>query len=180
MNDTQQDHPELETDSAASDETIELSEAAAKVVEDLKAELDEAIAARKRALADFVNYQRRAQENEARIAHSAAARVVRAMLPVVDDIDRALDARSASTDQVLHGVHLVREQFMRVLAQQGVVSIEPKPGDEFDPMRHEAMLRQPPLEGAAIAPNHIVALLQRGYALHDTVLRPAKVAIAPE
>jgi molecular chaperone GrpE len=178
----QQDPTHLDADTGPVDETIELSEAAAKVVEDLKSELDEAIAARKRALADFVNYQRRAQENEQRVAAAAAARVIRALLPVLDDFDRALGQAAApgGNQTLLDGVRLVRDQLMKALAQQGVSVIEPRPGDEFDPNRHEAMLRRPPGEGSAIRPNHVVELLAPGFVMNDLVLRPAKVAIAPE
>ena len=157
---------------------IECSEEAAQLVKQLQTELDEAVEARKRALADFRNYQRRAAESEQRALHSVSARVVKAILPALDHFDLALmqNPRQMTVEQLLDAVKIVRNEFNKALAAQGVERIEPEPGEAFDPHRHEAVMRQP-REGAA--PNTIVSIMQAGYALGDQVLRPAKVAVAP-
>ena len=147
------------------------------LVRQLQSELDEAVEARKRALADFKNYQRRATENEQRAAAMAGARVVRAILPVLDHFDLALNQKpqQMTMQNLLQAVGIVRDELGKALAAQGVERIEPKAGETFDPHRHEAVMRQH-VNGAA--PNTIVNTLQPGYALGDMVLRPAKVSVA--
>ena len=159
------------------EQVVEIPEAVADVVEQLKAELTEAVEARKRALADFANYQRRAAENEGRALRSGAADVVRSLLGVLDHLDLALgqDAAQITVEQLVGGVKMVHDDLVKALARHGVKRIQPAEGDEFDPNRHEAMLHQPSDE---VEPNHIVSVLQPGYAIGDFVLRPAKVAVA--
>jgi molecular chaperone GrpE len=159
------------------EQAVEIPEAAAEVIEQLKAEVAEAVEARKRALADFANYQRRAAENEARALRSGAAEVVRSLLAVLDHFDLALgqDAGQITVEQLVGGVKMVHDDLVKTLARHGVERIQPAEGDEFDPNRHEAMLHQP---SDAVEPNHIVSVLQPGYLIGDLVLRPAKVAVA--
>lgn len=158
-------------------EPIELSEAAAELVERLEMERDEAVAARQRALADFRNYQRRAAESELRAGQSGAADVVRSLLAVVDHFDLALgqDTKQVTVDQLLGGVRMVREELLKTLESHGVERIDPACGDEFDPNCHQAMMHQP---DDKVEPNHIVSVLQSGYRMGDLVLRPAKVTVA--
>lgn len=156
---------------------IELSEDAARFVEELRAELDEAIGARQRALADFANYQRRAIENESRATQRGMVQVIRAIIPVLDHFDLALnqDPAKLTAEKLMHGVQIVRDELTKALEQQNVRAIAPKPGDEFDPQQHEAMMRQ---EAPDVAPGHIVNALQPGYAIGEMVIRPAKVIVA--
>lgn len=156
---------------------IELSEAAAELVERLEEERDEALAARQRALADFRNYQRRAAQSEQRAVQGGAAGVVRSLLAVIDHFDLALgqDTEQITVDQLLGGVRIVRDELVKALESHGVQRIDPARGDEFDPNRHEAMMKQPADD---VEPNHIVRVLQLGYQMGDLVLRPAKVAVA--
>jgi molecular chaperone GrpE len=157
---------------------IEMSEEGAEFVKHLQAELEEAIEARKRALADFPNYQRRALDNEQQAAQSASARVVKAFLPVLDHFDLALtqNTKTMTLEQLLAAVKILREEFHKSLLSQGVERIEPARGEAFDPHRHEAVMRQPADD---LAPDSIVSTMQSGYAMGDVVLRPAKVAVAP-
>jgi len=156
---------------------IELSEAAVELVQRLERERDEALAARQRALADFRNYQRRAVQSEQRAVQGGAADVVRSLLAVIDHFDLALgqDTEQITVDQLLGGVRIVRDELVKALESHGVQRIEPARGDEFDPNRHEAMMKQPADD---VEPNHIVSVLQLGYQMGDLVLRPAKVAVA--
>lgn len=155
----------------------ELSPEAAALLADLKAELDEAVDARKRALADFANYQRRSTDNEFRAAREGAARVVRSLLAVLDHFDLALeqDTGKVTVEQLLGGVRIVRDELTKALESHGVCRIQPEVGEAFDPNRHEAVLQQT-VEG--VEPNHIASVLQPGYVLGDMVLRPAKVGVA--
>lgn len=147
-------------------------------LEALRARLDEAVAARQRALADFANYQRRAMDNESRARQDATASVARALVGVLDQFDLALgqDAQRLSLVQLLGGVKIARAELAKVLETHGMKEIPVAVGDELDPHIHETIARLP-AEG--MAPNHVSAIFQKGYALGDQVLRPAKVAVTP-
>lgn len=159
--------------------TIELSEEAVQLVTQLEKERDAAIEARKRALADYANFERRSRENEERARRDGAHGVLRSLLPVVDHFNLALDQDPATltVDQLLGGLKIVREDLVKAMEAHGVKRIDPQPGDEFDPRCHEAMMRQSVED---IEPNHIVATLQPGFAAGKFVLRAAKVSVAPE
>ncbi len=156
---------------------IEVSEEAAALVRELKSELDHAIEARKRALADFANYQKRAAENEHRAAQSGVAGVVRSLLGVLDHFDLAIgqSTKEMTVEQLLGGVRMVRDELMKVLQSHGIRRVEPSVGDEFDPNRHEAVLRQP---AGDVEPGHVLSVVRSGYAMDDRVLRPARVIVA--
>ncbi|MCA9284104.1 MAG: nucleotide exchange factor GrpE [Phycisphaerales bacterium] len=158
------------TDTRDVDETAEL-------IAQLTVERDEAVAARQRALADFRNFQRRADEAEMRALTSGSARVVRSLIPALDHFDLALgqDLSTMSVQQLADGVRMVRDEISKTLETLGVARIEPKPGDDFDPTRHEAMMRQPSKD---IPEGHVVATFQSGFAMGDLVLRPAKVSLS--
>lgn len=147
-------------------------------IEQMQARLDEAIAARQRSQADFSNYQRRAMENEQQAIVSGMVKVIQALLPMLDHFDLALnqDLEAMTVEKLLNGVQIVRDEFNKSLQSLGVEIIEPAVGEEFDPNRHEAMMRQ---SAEGIEPNQIVMVMQPGYVMGDMVLRPAKVAVAP-
>ena len=172
--------PLTSADDAASEidpVALELSPEAAAILDQLVAERDEAIALRQSALAEFHNYQRRAAANERQAAQAGAGSVIRSLLAVVDHFDLALeqDIEQLTVEQLLGGVRIVRDELAKALQSQGVQRIEPAIGDEFDPNRHEAIMRQ---ESDEVPANHVVTVLQVGYQLADVVLRPAKVAVA--
>jgi len=132
-----------------------------------------------RALAERQNFQRRAQLNERDAREQGARRVLESLLGVLDNLDLALgqNLENASAEQILGGVNVIKNEFIRVLGAQGVTRIEPEAGETFDPQRHEAVVHQP-MEG--VPPGAVSALLQVGYQLGERVVRPAKVAVAPE
>lgn len=138
---------------------------------------DEAMAARQRALADFSNFQRRANDAEIRAANGGAARVIRSLLSPLDHLDLALglDPSATTVEQFLRGVRMVRDELGRALEANGVTTIVPQRGDEFDAQRHEAMLREP---APGVPADHVVATLQPGYVMGEMVLRPAKVSLS--
>jgi molecular chaperone GrpE len=158
-------------------EELELSEEAANFVEELQTRLDEAVAARQRAMADFLNYQRRARENEVRAGREGVSAVVRSLLPVLDHFDLALgqDPAQLTVEQLMDGLRIVRGELAKALQSHKVEPVEPSIGDEFDPNRHQAVMRQPTDEQE---PNTIVNVLQLGYMVDDVVLRPASVIVA--
>ena len=150
----------------------------AAVIEWLQGQAEEAREARLRALAELRNNQRRAHENEGRVGRAATAATVRRMLTVLDQLDLALgqDVDGMTAQQFAQGVTLVRDEFRSALAEQGVTPIEPEVGDAFEPLQHEAMLQQP---AENVASGHVSMVMQSGFAMGETVLRPAKVATAP-
>jgi molecular chaperone GrpE len=150
----------------------------AQMIDRLAAERDEAVAARQRALADFANFQRRAVENEARARTGGLVSLARALMPVLDHFDLALaqDLSKVSVEQMAKSIDMTRAELQKVLEQNGISRIEPAPGAEFDPMQHDAVMRQP-AEG--VAPGAVTMRFQTGWRLGDSVLRPAKVAVAP-
>lgn len=172
-----QAQPDSDNHNESEARPIELSEEAAEFVREIEQERDDAIEARKRALADFQNFQRRASENERRALEEGTTRVVRSILPVLDHFDLALSQgkEPMTVDQLVGGVKMVRDELDKTLQSHGVQRIAPDAGDEFDPQRHEAMMHEPSDEHET---GRIVQVYQTGYAMGDRVLRPAKVAVA--
>lgn len=130
-----------------------------------------------RAKADFENYRKRADKRVAETRGAAVAGVVRELLPVVDNLDRAIDAAAAGTDgdAFAEGVRLVHADLHSVLDRLGLTSIDPV-GEAFDPNLHEAISQAPASEG--VASNTIVEVAQKGFMLGETVVRPARVVVA--
>ncbi|HED53010.1 MAG TPA: nucleotide exchange factor GrpE [Phycisphaerales bacterium] len=148
-----------------------------EIIADLEEKLADAEGRAIRALADFQNFQRRAANNEIEASRQGVSRVVSALLPVMDNFDLALgqDISNMSAEQLLGGVEIVRAELLRALENQGVSTIIPNQGDEFDPEIHEAVARH---SDGQTEPGHIIESLQTGYKLGGRVLRPAKVVIA--
>lgn len=144
---------------------------------ELRAQLNEAIAARQRAQADFLNFQRRSMENEQRARREGIATIARSMMGIIDHFDLALEqpVEMTTTEQLMDGLRMVRGELLRSLDQHGVKVIQPEPGDPFDPEHQQAVLRMPTDE---FAPNMIAQVLQLGFVLDTTVLRPANVVVA--
>jgi molecular chaperone GrpE len=150
----------------------------AKSLDELLAEahtkLDEQREARLRALADAENARKRAQADIAQARKYAAERIVEDLLQVMDGLEAALGTSGASAEALRTGVELTQRQLRNAFDRAGVADLNPAPGQRFDPHRHQAM--------AAVEsdqePNTIVAVLQKGYTLHDRVVRPALVSVA--
>ena len=130
----------------------------------------------RRVAADFDNYRKRVAREQTQILARSGERVVAKLLPVLDDLERALDAAEHHEDvKVLEGVRMTKDALAAVLASEGVEEI---PADgPFDPHVHEALMAQP-AEG--VEPGHVVHVVQRGYRIGDAVLRPARVVVAEE
>jgi molecular chaperone GrpE len=96
------------------------------------------------------------------------------MLPVLDSLDGAIANASATSEQLLEGVHATRRQLVQGLERNRVVEINPAQGSKFDPHQHQAISAIP----AEQEPNTVVAVLQKGFLIADRVLRPALVTVA--
>lgn len=160
------------------------SELQAKVTK-LEQDLAEANSRALRAMADFQNYQKRSLMNESIAKASGVAGVVTGVVTVLDHFDLALqqDITKVTAEQLIGGVKVIREELIRVLQLHGVGIVNPKPGDDFVPGIHEAIMQQ---HAEGIAPGKVVATFQAGYTLAggaagggERVLRPAKVSVAP-
>jgi molecular chaperone GrpE len=139
----------------------------------LERERDELIDDLKRVAADFDNYRKRVARDQAALVERAHERVVKELLPVLDDLERALVAAEEHEEAKLEeGVRLVHRELRDALAKEGLVEIETE--GEFDPHVHEALLTQPSEESDGA----ILQVIQKGYRLGDRVLRPARVVVS--
>lgn len=133
-----------------------------------------------RALADFENYRRRVQREREEWTRLAQERLLRDLLPVLDNFDRALqvDPDPGQLQGFVAGIELIRRELLKVLERIGVISFSAV-GEPFDPQRHEAVMR---VETTEVPSQTVVEEIERGYLLGDRVLRPArvKVAVHPE
>ncbi len=169
--------PKNQTDNVLPENSAPAPEAARSLDEllaEAQAKLNEQRDAWLRALADAENARKRAQADIATARKYAAERIVEELLPVMDSLDAALGAADASPDALRAGVELTQRQLQNAFERAGVAEVNPAPGQRFDPHRHQAM--------AAIEadqePNTVLAVMQKGYTLHDRVVRPALVTVA--
>ena len=141
---------------------------------ELVRERDEYLDSLQRLKAEFDNFRKRSERDQRQRAALAGERLVKELLPVLDDLERALEAASEHEEAKLEeGVRLVHRALSDALAREGLAEIETD--GPFDPHVHEALLAQP-VEGTE--PGSVVQVLQKGYRLGDRVLRPARVAVA--
>ena len=158
---------------AASDPAEREHDLEARLAE-AEANRDEYLALAQRVQADFENYRKRAARDQERLVAHAHERLVRELLPVLDDLERTLEAAERHEEAALvDGVRLVERSLRKALEKEGLVEIEAD--GRFDPHVHEAMLTQA-REG--IEPGTVVEVLQRGYRVGDRVVRPARVIVA--
>jgi molecular chaperone GrpE len=126
-----------------------------------------------RTQADFENFRKRAVKDMAAAGTRAKAGLIRELLPVVDNLERALGA-VGSDDGVAQGLRLVYAELEGVLGRNGVAAMEPV-GEKFDPTVHEAISTRPAEDAEA---GTVVDVVEKGYKLDETVIRPARVVVA--
>jgi molecular chaperone GrpE len=130
-----------------------------------------------RLTADFQNSRRRMEaEFEQRLQFANSA-LIKVLIPVIDNFERALavDPAKADVASVLKGLQVVHDQWLAVLKKEHVETIAPEPGEAFDPSRHEALMHEP---SDMYNEQTITRLLVKGYALHGRTLRPASVVVS--
>jgi len=145
-------------------------DAATKVSEDY-------LVALQRERAEFLNFKRRTTEERDRDLGLAGEDLIRKVLVVADDFDRAIEARPAgiAEDPWFEGIAAIDRKLRTLLESEGVTAVEASPGTTFDPRQHEAIVTVP---GTGRPEGEIVEAVRRGYRLRDRVLRPALVAVA--
>jgi molecular chaperone GrpE len=142
-------------------------------LEAVRKERDEYLDALQRLKAEFDNYRKRVAREETVLAARASERLVRELVPVLDDLERALEFAAAHEEARLEeGVSLVHRALADALAKEGLSEISTE--GKFDPHTQEALLSQP----SEAEEGTVIQVLQKGYTLGDRVLRPARVVIS--
>jgi molecular chaperone GrpE len=122
--------------------------------------------------ADFENYRKRAAREAAAAGERAKSGLVRELLPIVDNLERALSSAEEGEQHLAEGVRLVHSELIAVLERNGIEQFDPA-GDKFDPAEHEALSVRS--EGE---PGVVVEVVERGYRSNGTILRPARVVVS--
>lgn len=132
-----------------------------------------------RALADLENTRKRAEKDRREAAMYGGAKLARDLIPVYDNLARALlvanDETRAQAQGLVEGVELTLRELLNVLARHGVERVSPQPGDTFDPHLHEAMFEAPVPQFRA---GQIIQVMSEGFRLHEQLLRPAQVGVS--
>jgi len=150
-------------------------ETAAEGVEALQQERDDYYERLLRMTAEFDNYRKRIERERRDQAASASATLLQALLPIIDDLERALAAEApAEAEPYRAGVDLVHRQMLDLLRRHGITPVEAV-GTSFDPHVHEAVLTEPAVD---CPDGQVTQELRRGYRLGDRLLRPAMVKVA--
>lgn len=148
-------------------------------LETLRAERDDMRDRFMRALADAENSRKRSERDRREAEQYGGSKLARDMLPVYDNLKRALDAATEETRSqaaaLIEGLELTLRELTNVLAKHGVTEINPSLGDVFDPQQHQAMFEAP--VGGTKA-GQIIQVMGTGFMLHDRLLRPAQVGVS--
>jgi len=146
---------------------------------DTQRERDEYLDLAKRTKADFENYRKRMASEVQAASARGKADVIREVVPVLDDLERAiqaagLDPEGDSEDGLSHGVLLVFRSLRDSLGRNGVEAVDPK-GEKFDPMQHEALST---VQAEGIESGNVIEVMQKGYRLGEQLIRPARVVVS--
>jgi len=160
-----------ETSAAGTETSVSIKE-----LEDLRAQVTQANENYLRTLADFQNFKRRGDESQKRLRQEANERLIKELLPILDDFDLALEAarKSESYEQLIGGVGAILRKFQGTLSKEGVEPI-PAVGEPFNTEVHEAVMLD---EDSEEPDETVTAELRKGYTLHDRVIRPSLVKVA--
>ncbi|MCB2094461.1 MAG: nucleotide exchange factor GrpE [Rhodobacteraceae bacterium] len=160
------------------DETLE-AEILADELEALRAERDDMRDRFMRALADAENIRKRGERDRREAEQYGGTKLARDLLPVYDNLKRALDAageeQRAAAKALIEGVELTMRELLSVMGKHGVEPIVPEIGDQFDPQLHQAMFEAPLPETKA---GDIIQVMTEGFMLHERLLRPAQVGVS--
>ncbi len=169
--------PSGEEDPANEQQAMDDKEAASEEEPDdplarAQRERDEYLDLARRAQADFENYRKRAAREAAMAGERAKSGLVRELLPIVDNLERALASAEDGEQHLAEGVRLVHSELIAVLERNGIQQFNPA-GDRFDPAEHEALSVRTDGE-----PGLVLDVVEKGYRANGTVLRPARVVVS--
>jgi molecular chaperone GrpE len=180
MAEDKQKEKEIEETQPAAEEMPEAAEQAAEESEALRRQLEEAQAQAfefkdswMRSQAEFQNYKKRIERDNELMYANMKGEIVKKVLPVLDDLERALQNRPAD-DAWAGGIELIVRKLQAIIESEGVKKIEAE-GAEFDPNFHEAISHEP---ADGVKSGHIIEVVQNGYMLGERVIRPAMVRVA--
>ncbi len=164
-------------DQPSAEEQPAAAQVPADEITKLRAERDEYYQKLLRATADYRNSQRRLEQDKQQAVQYANSALIKALLPVIDNFERALSIDPEKTDvpKLLEGMQMVHDELLAVLKKHDVEPVAPQPGDAFDPELHHALMHQP--DDQYERPT-VTMLLQKGYTHLGRVLRPAGVAVS--
>ncbi len=180
MNRHPNDHVDEDVDignepEAAGDDPAAAAEPELSELEQARRQADEYLADLRRVAADFDNFRKRVARDAEDQARRAIEGIMGELLPVLDNLERALEASDHHEEaKVAEGVSLVRQQLAEVMHRRGLDPIDAEPGDGFDPHVHEALSHQPSDQPEGT----IAAVWQRGYRLGSKVVRPVRVVVS--
>jgi molecular chaperone GrpE len=169
--------PEKSDGAGAAGETAAPEQPAAPELDALaraEAERDEYLELARRTQADFENYRKRTAKDVASAGARAKVGLVRDVLPVVDNLERALASAEDGDAGLAAGVRLVLSELQGVLTREGIEALEPA-GEPFDPTVHEALSTR---EQDGVEPGVVLEVVEKGYKMNDTVIRPARVVVS--
>lgn len=163
--------PELTASQAAA--TPPAAESSAPTAEQQLAQLKDLLLRR---AAEFENYKRRVEQDSSAIVRMANEGLVQAIIPIVDDLERSLKAGKENQDfgAFYKGVEMIAQKMMRVLESQGVKPFETV-GTPFDVLLHDALMQLPRTD---VPPSTVLEEVQKGYSMHDKVIRHARVIVS--
>ena len=169
----QQFQPEIRAEPVQPDEVEAPESAAVDELAEVTRQRDEYLDALQRLKAEFDNFRKRVARDQGDLVARASERLVKQLLPVLDDLERALDAAANHAEAELEdGVRLVHRAFIDALAKEGLIEVDTD--GAFDPHTQEALLAQP----SETEEGTVIQVLQKGYRLGDRVLRPARVVVS--
>ena len=179
MSEEEKSVPEAEEVETQAEGSSAAEEAAQEMptVDAIQAELAEAQEQVLRAQAEAQNARRRADQDVEKAHKFGQEKLVNDLLPVVDNLERAIDAIDADDEQfksVLEGIELTLKSFMDTLARHNIEALNPE-GEPFDPQLHQAMTM---VESPDAEPNTVLNVFQKGYTLHGRLVRPAMVVVS--
>ena len=173
------DDPEAEEDDFDLDAAIEEGDGPTDHgranVDAIVAERDETRDRLMRALAETENIRKRAARDRMEAEQFGGSKLARDMLPVYDNLRRALDAAGEGKDGVIEGIELTLKELVLVFSKHGITLLSPQVGDRFDPQVHQAMFEAPLPDTKA---GDIIQVAAVGFMLHDRLLRPAQVGVS--
>ncbi|PWJ21766.1 nucleotide exchange factor GrpE [Jannaschia seohaensis] len=150
------------------------SERASAQLEAVTAERDELRDRLMRSLAEAENVRKRAARDRAEAEQYGGSKLARDMLPIYDNLSRALDA-AGENSAISEGIELTMKELVGVFAKHGITLVAPQQGDKFDPQVHQAMF-EAPVPGTKAG--EIIQIAAVGFMLHDRLLRPAQVGVS--
>ena len=170
---------EAELEAALENDEQEEFSAEALELDALRAERDELKDRLLRTLAESENVRKRADRDRREAEHYGGTRLARDLLPVYDNLQRALEAANKEENEVaaavIEGVELTLRELLNVFSKHGITLVKPDVGEKFDPQIHQAMFEAPVPNTVA---GDIIQVMAEGFLLHDRLLRPAQVGVS--